>query len=218
MRARFGEFVLDSDARSLERGGAPLPLTRKSFELLALLVSERPRVVPKEELLARVWPDAIVTADNLKNLVAKIRKALGRQGAFVRTVNGVGYAFAGTVVEESGPASAARGWLYFETRALAIAEGETILGRSDDCGIRIDSPGVSRHHARLAVGPDGVSIEDLGSKNGTLVGRTRVRQPVALRDGDRIRLGSARLTYRARSADRSTVTERSEGSAEWTRR
>jgi pSer/pThr/pTyr-binding forkhead associated (FHA) protein len=62
--------------------------------------------------------------------------------------------------------------------------------------IRIDDPGVSRHHAEITLGTD-VTLRDLGSTNGTLVNGRMVATAV-LTDGSRIQLGTTTLTYRAR--------------------
>ena len=72
----------------------------------------------------------------------------------------------------------------------------TRLGRGTDVDIRIDDPGVSRHHAEIVLGTD-VTIRDLGSTNGTLVNGRMVSVAV-LGAGDRIQLGTTTLTYRAR--------------------
>jgi hypothetical protein len=72
----------------------------------------------------------------------------------------------------------------------------TRLGRGTDVDIRIDDPGVSRHHAEITLGTD-VTLRDLGSTNGTLV-NGRMVSTVVLTDGSRIQLGTTTLTYRAR--------------------
>jgi hypothetical protein len=72
----------------------------------------------------------------------------------------------------------------------------TKLGRGTDVDIRIDDPGVSRHHAEIVLGTD-VTIRDLGSTNGTLV-NGRMISATLLQDEARIQLGSTTLTYRAR--------------------
>src|SRR5436190_13702561 len=55
-------------------------------------------------------------------------------------------------------------------RELILPDGgETVVGRSLECGVVIDDDRVSRRHAALAVGPAGWTVADLGSKNGTLV-------------------------------------------------
>jgi PAS domain S-box-containing protein len=67
--------------------------------------------------------------------------------------------------------------------------GERIVGRAADAGVRIEDPGISRHHAKLLLARDGAcTVVDLGSTNGTFVNGARVRRRV-LNDGDRIQLG-----------------------------
>ena len=95
--ARFGSFALAIDSRRLTRAGADLHLTPKAFDLLALLVDAAPRVVPKAELHARLWPDTFVSDSTLVGLVKEVRRVLGDADAdapIVRTVARVGYAFA----------------------------------------------------------------------------------------------------------------------------
>lgn len=76
-----------------------------------------------------------------------------------------------------------------------LRQGVTRLGRGADADIRIDDPGVSRHHADIVVGADAV-LRDLGSTNGSYVDGVQVSERV-LRDGATIRLGSTSLTYRS---------------------
>ncbi|MGV1004402.1 MAG: FhaA domain-containing protein [Candidatus Nanopelagicales bacterium] len=71
----------------------------------------------------------------------------------------------------------------------------TRLGRGTDVDIRVDDPGVSRHHAEITLGAE-TSIRDLNSTNGTLV-NGRMVATMVLRDGARIQLGTTTITYRA---------------------
>ena len=64
---------------------------------------------------------------------------------------------------------------------------------------------MSRRHALVRVSEDGATVEDCGSKNGTFIGADPVSEPVALRDGDRILLGSALLVFRSFPRDRSST-------------
>ena len=57
---RFGPFVLDPAQRAVTREGAPVPLTRKGFELLLYLVQHPNRIVTKQDLMKAVWPDTFV--------------------------------------------------------------------------------------------------------------------------------------------------------------
>ncbi|MBO0892267.1 MAG: FHA domain-containing protein, partial [Acidothermales bacterium] len=69
--------------------------------------------------------------------------------------------------------------------------GETVLiGRSPDCQVRIDDGRVSRHHAQLAYEEGGWTLRDLGSRNGTYVGPTRIVR-LAVAEPCAVRLGNA---------------------------
>jgi DNA-binding winged helix-turn-helix (wHTH) protein/tetratricopeptide (TPR) repeat protein len=96
----FGPFRLDTAKQVLWRDGALVPLTPKALALLRVLVEARGDVVPKPDLMARVWPDAIVEDANLSVTVAVLRRALGTRGegpSWVETVPRRGYRFAGTM-------------------------------------------------------------------------------------------------------------------------
>jgi len=71
--------------------------------------------------------------------------------------------------------------------------GDTIIGRGDDCGVRLADPRLSRHHARLDIMPPHVVVHDLGSANGVLVNGDRIAAPTALVPGDDIVCGPLRL-------------------------
>ena len=86
--------------------------------------------------------------------------------------------------------------LIFKDRELPLARGHHILGRGRDANVRLHHKSVSRHHARIAVGEDGITIEDLRSRNGTYVRGERVDSSRRLFDGDEIRLGSLAMTLR----------------------
>ncbi len=79
-------------------------------------------------------------------------------------------------------------------REFVLTRPAMTIGRRADQDIVLGDPSVSRVHARLEVAPDGVSIVDLGSTNGTLVNGYPVRMSrVALRVGDRIQIGAVVL-------------------------
>jgi hypothetical protein len=143
-----------------------------------------------------------------------------RDPRVVRTFHGFGYVFAAEAVPDDTPAPtsvwprAARCWLVTRGREFALTDGEHIIGRESGADVWLDSPRVSRRHARIHVEGARVVIEDLGSKNGTLVGETRIGGPTGLASGDRIRIGPFRLTVRVRETAGSTETE----GVTWTRR
>ena len=205
MRIAFAECALDLATRQLLRGGREMPVPPKAFDLLALLVGERPRALSKKEIHERLWPGTFVTQSNLSSLMADLRTALGddaREPRYVRTVHGFGYAFCGAVEETAATEPPSRkahaGFrLFCQDREIALREGENLLGRTDDTAVWIDSATVSRRHARLLVERGRVVLEDLGSRNGTWVRGERVIAPVELRDGEEFRVGRVPVTLRA---------------------
>ena len=207
MRLALGEFTFDDDSRQLLRGQHDIHLSPKAFDLLKALIVARPRVLTKNELQQHLWPDTFVSESNLASLVAEIREALSdsaRSPRFIRTAQRVGYAFCGPA-DSAAPATAAAAgstfcWLIKDGGRLPLRIGENILGRDEDeGGVRIDSPTVSRRHARITVSPTGALLEDLGSKNGTFLLGEPVATPHSLADGDEIRVGSVVLRFRRAS-------------------
>lgn len=75
-----------------------------------------------------------------------------------------------------------------------FSTGEVVIGRSPECQVVLKDFGISRQHARIVVGEEGVRILDLKSKNGTTVNGVPVME-AALKDGDRILLGKFQLTF-----------------------
>jgi DNA-binding winged helix-turn-helix (wHTH) protein len=80
MRYLFGDYILDTQRAELHGAGAPIKLRRKVFQVLAYLLAHRDRVVPKHELLERLWPEQFVGDEVLKACITALRKALGEQG------------------------------------------------------------------------------------------------------------------------------------------
>lgn len=73
---------------------------------------------------------------------------------------------------------------------LPLLLAETLIGRIDANHLVVDDPSVSRLHARLSLGVDGVRVEDLGSRSGTFVNGRRIDGPTRLRDGDELVVGT----------------------------
>lgn len=172
---RFGEFALDRDTRQLIGDSGEVHLSPKAFELLVTLLANRPRAISKAELQQHLWPSTFVEETNLAGLVFEIRRALRDPASspqFVRTVYGFGYRWVGEATDdtESQQSShdSSRLCLIIENRSLILMEGANVIGRAPDATISIEARGVSRHHARIVVSQGEATLEDLGSKNGTL--------------------------------------------------
>jgi DNA-binding winged helix-turn-helix (wHTH) protein len=206
VKLHFGEMTLDLDARQIVGRSGEVRLSPKAFDLLKVLIENRPRAVSKLELQERLWPETFVVEGNVANLVAEVREALGddaRRSRFIRTVQRFGYAFAGAVDEIAPPLTGgAIYWLFWDQRPLALSKGENIVGRDEQAHVRLDAVTVSRRHARIVIGSNGDAlIEDLGSTNGTFVGGQRLLAPRGLVAGERIEFGSLSVTFRASLAD-----------------
>ena len=93
-----------------------------------------------------------------------------------------------------------------DDRRFFLMDGANIIGRAPEAAVQIDSPGVSRLHARIRIENGVATLEDLGSKNGTHLNGTRIGTAKALADGDEIRLGTIVLTFRSTSASDETET------------
>jgi predicted ATPase/DNA-binding winged helix-turn-helix (wHTH) protein len=105
MRYRFGSQVLDLETLELRDGDRPVELEPQALAVLAHLVRNRHRVVPKAELLDEVWGDRFVSDSALTTRIKHCRRAVGDDGqaqAVIRTVHRVGYRFVADAIEEDG--------------------------------------------------------------------------------------------------------------------
>src|SRR5262245_20646038 len=84
--------------------------------------------------------------------------------------------------------------LRYKHHDFDLAEGEFVVGRGVTCQLSLDDPMVSRTHARLRVLPEGVEIEDLGSRNGVRVNGERIERSRKLQHNDQITIGSQDMT------------------------
>ncbi|HEX2162915.1 MAG TPA: FHA domain-containing protein, partial [Thermoanaerobaculia bacterium] len=85
-------------------------------------------------------------------------------------------------------------FLTLGARRIELPAGEHVVGRSRDCDVVVRDATVSRAHALVAVGRGRVTVQDLGSSNGTLVNGQAVRAETQLAEGDQLRLGRVRMT------------------------
>ena len=97
-----GPFRIEISRRKLWKGDDIVQLSPKAFDVLVLLVTERHRVVDKDELMRRVWPDTVVADESVTQSISALRRALGDDPAnpeYVATVPRRGYQFIGPVGE-----------------------------------------------------------------------------------------------------------------------
>lgn len=98
----FGPFQLDVAERRLLREGVQIPLRSKVFETLVALVENAGRLMTKDVLLEKLWPDVVVEENNLQGSISILRKILGEDNdgdSYIETVPRVGYRFKARVTE-----------------------------------------------------------------------------------------------------------------------
>src|SRR5438034_1146746 len=203
MPVQFGEFVLDESRRQLLRGVDAVHLSPKAFQMLSILVEERPRAVSKSALQDRLWPDTFVTEGNLTTTIAELRSALGddaREPRFIRTVHRFGYSFAASVNRPSRfamrwKAAAAVGMVMAAAIVLVVWLRDTRLRGVPPAPIQSlailpfdtrDADPADRH---LGVGLSDVMITRLSNVHHLIVRPTSAVREFAERPGDSREIG-----------------------------
>lgn len=139
----------------------------------------------EEQRYAFIGPVTVVFEldDELPTGRFQVRSAAAA-GAIAAEATGVPVAAGGTDVP----------WVEVGTTTHPLARAVTRIGRGADADLRIDDPGISRHHAELRSSGGDVTVVDLGSTNGVLVDGRRIQEQ-RLRDGARVQMGSTTLTF-----------------------
>lgn len=90
----YGTMVLDRDKKSVEIDGQDVAFTKTEYELLRLLLEEKGRVLSRQELIERAWPDDVLVSDRTVDVnITRMRKKIGRYSANIVTRLGFGYLF-----------------------------------------------------------------------------------------------------------------------------
>lgn len=92
----FGAYELDTRVYELRSGGTVCPIEPQVFDVLVYLATHRDRVVSKDELLEKLWPDRFVSEATLTSRLKAARRAVGDDGksqSVIRTLHGRGYRF-----------------------------------------------------------------------------------------------------------------------------
>jgi predicted ATPase/DNA-binding winged helix-turn-helix (wHTH) protein len=130
----FGRYTLLTHSRELLVDGVPAPLGARCLEVLMVLMEASGELVTKDQILDRVWPARTVEENCLQFHISTLRKALGEDRDFIRTVSGRGYRFTPEITPRARQSSAAR-------RALSV-------DRSDSF-IRLESGNIPRATSEL---------------------------------------------------------------------
>jgi len=212
----LGGWTVEPALNRMTRDSEVVQLEPRNMDLLVFLAQRPGEVLSRQTLIDGVWRKRFVGEAVLRNAVAALRRALGDRAhdpSYIETISKRGYRLIAPVKgfgpAESGWGSAA--WCFkvtLDDREITLCNGENIVGRGQDTTIRIDNPEVSRRHARLVVAGDTVTLEDLGSKNGTHRNGRRLESAEPLVDGDEIWIGLNLASLRFHVCDDHTRTER----------
>src|ERR1700745_3624418 len=93
MIVKFGRFQVLPPRREFSADGAPVPLGRRAFDVLMVLIEAGGELVTKDEILSRVWPGMVVEEHSLQFHISALRKVLGKDRGFIKTISGRGYRF-----------------------------------------------------------------------------------------------------------------------------
>jgi two-component system alkaline phosphatase synthesis response regulator PhoP len=89
---KFGELDIDLEAFMISKNGVQIPLAKKEFELLELLISKPGKVFKREEILNKVWGHEVIVGDRTIDVhIRKLREKIGSH--YIQTLKGVGYKF-----------------------------------------------------------------------------------------------------------------------------
>src|SRR5271157_714763 len=102
MTLKFGRFQVLPHRREFLAGGVPIALGSRAFDVLMVLIEADGELVTKDEILSRVWPGMVVEEHSLHFHISALRKVLGEDRGFIRTISGRGYRFVADITTAAG--------------------------------------------------------------------------------------------------------------------
>src|SRR6476659_5748298 len=93
MILKFGRFQVLPHRREFLAEEVPVALGSRAFDVLMVLIEAGGELVTKDEILSRVWPGMVVEEHSLQFHVSALRKVLGEDRGFIKTISGRGYRF-----------------------------------------------------------------------------------------------------------------------------
>ncbi|MCM3903209.1 MAG: winged helix-turn-helix domain-containing protein [Pyrinomonadaceae bacterium] len=201
----FDDFRVDTARRLLLQADRELTLTPRIFDALLYLVQHQGRVIPKEELMEAIWPNAFVEENNLPQSISALRRALGErrgENRYIVTVAGHGYRFAAPVkivsivssANKEGSARAAKTVAVLPFKPLVEKHRDEALelGMADALIIRLSNSGEIIVRPLSSVRRYG-GLEQDAQNAGRELGVESVLDGSIQRSGDGMRV-TARLT------------------------
>jgi DNA-binding winged helix-turn-helix (wHTH) protein len=168
MTLKFGRFQVLPHRREFVSEGVPVPLGSRAFDVLMVLIEAGGELVTKDEILSRVWPGMVVEEHSLQFHISALRKVLGEDRGFIKTISGRGYRFAADIIaaadEQEPPLGRGAGLSAhrpdLEIRSNLPAPGSDLIGR--DAELSEATRLVTAHRLVTLVGAGGIGKTRLG--------------------------------------------------------
>ena len=170
MTVKFGRFQVLPHRREFFAEGVPVALGSRAFDVLMVLIEAGGELVTKDEILSRVWPGMVVEEHSLQFHISALRKVLGEDRGFIKTISGRGYRFVADITTATGEQEAltGRGAALSSPPPLPDAESSTnlpaptsaLIGREVE--LSEASALVTAHRLVTLVGAGGIGKTRLG--------------------------------------------------------
>src|SRR5215813_8556594 len=137
----FADCTVDTKRYELVRAGHVYRLRRKTFQALTYLLAQAERVVSKQELCERLWPQQFISDAAIESTIKAVRQAIednGRDQRLVKTLYGQGYRFVAKVTRTDSaspvPAVSRREPHPASGCAEALSTEQLVVGRETELG------------------------------------------------------------------------------------
>src|ERR1700719_945729 len=168
MTIKFGRFQVLPHRREFLADGVPVTLGSRAFDVLMVLIEAGGKLVTKDEILGRVWPGMVVEEHSLQFHISALRKILGEDRGFIKTISGRGYRFVADITAAAGEQEALPDQGAALAPPLPAAENPTnlpsptsgLIGREAELAEAIAL--VTAHRLVTLVGAGGIGKTRLG--------------------------------------------------------
>lgn len=213
----LGHWMVEPTLDRISHEGREVRLRPRAMDVLTALAFAAGELVSKRSLIDEVWRTEFVSDHALTQVIAELRAALGDDAgspSFIENIPRRGYRLVAPVIPvvESSVTNLGVSMpfkLETEDGSRALAQGQNVIGRTEEADICLDKTEVSRCHAMITVQGTTAVIEDLGSKNGTFVNGRQLDGPTTLNNGDEIWIGRSVARMRFLIEGEPTKTEAS---------
>src|ERR1700730_13014158 len=169
MTLKFGRFQVLPHRREFFAEGVPVAVGSRAFDVLMVLIEAGGELVTKDDILSRVWPGMVVEEHSLQFHISALRKVLGEDRGFIKTISGRGYRFVAEITAAAGEQEAVpdRGAALFppprldaESPTNLPASSSDLIGREAE--LSEATALVTAHRLVTLVGAGGIGKTRLG--------------------------------------------------------